>query len=161
MTTQIETATFGGGCFWGVEAIFRQQPGVIDAISGYEGGEQDNPTYQQVCSGDTGHAEVVEVSYDPTKISYEALLAVFFDNHNPTQLNKQGVDVGTQYRSAVFYHSPEQQQAAQQAIDTLAASKRFGDKVIVTEVTPASTFYKAEDYHQDYLAKNGLSSCHI
>lgn len=161
MTTKYETATFGGGCFWGVEAIFRQQAGVIEAFSGYEGGEQDNPTYQQVCTGATGHAEVVEVTFNPKLISYEELLTVFFDNHNPTELNRQGVDIGTQYRSAVFYHSPEQQQAAIAAIATLAQSARFNGKSIVTEVSPASTFYKAEEYHQDYLAKNGLGSCHI
>mgnify|MGYP000274157756 CR=1 FL=1 len=161
MTTQLETATFGGGCFWGVEAVFRQQDGVIEAFSGYEGGEKTNPTYQEVCTGSTGHAEVVEVSFDPTKISYQQLLTVFFDNHNPTQLNRQGVDIGTQYRSAVFYHSPAQQQAAKEAIETLANSERFKGKAIVTEITPASTFYKAEEYHQDYVAKNGLGSCHI
>jgi len=161
MTTQIETATFGGGCFWGVEAIFRQQTGVIEAFSGYEGGGQDNPTYQQVCGGETGHAEVVEVSYDPKSISYEALLAVFFDNHNPTELNRQGVDIGTQYRSAIFYHNGEQQLAANAAISEIVKHGRFGTKKIVTEVSPASTFFKAEEYHQDYLAKNGLGSCHI
>jgi len=161
MATQIETATFGGGCFWGVEAIFRQQTGVIDAFSGYEGGEQNDPTYQQVCSGNTGHAEVVEVTYDPKLISYEALLAVFFDNHNPTELNRQGVDIGTQYRSAIFYHNAEQELAASSAIAEITKLQRFGSKKIATEVTPASTFYKAEEYHQDYLAKNGLGSCHI
>ncbi len=161
MTTEYETATFGGGCFWGVEAVFRQQNGVIEAFSGYEGGEQDNPTYQQVCTGNTGHAEVVEVTFDPAIISYDTLLKVFFDNHNPTELNRQGVDIGTQYRSAVFYHSPEQQQAANATIEALAQSPRFNGKSIVTEVSPASTFYKAEEYHQDYLAKNGLGSCHI
>ncbi|MDP2560602.1 peptide-methionine (S)-S-oxide reductase MsrA [Psychrobium sp. 1_MG-2023] len=157
----MELATFGGGCFWGVEALFRQQDGVIDAVSGYEGGETDNPTYQQVCTGTTGHAEVVQVTFDPQKISYQQLLAVFFDNHNPTELNRQGVDVGTQYRSAVFFHDQVQQQDALAFIQQLSQSTRFADKTIVTEVTPATTFFKAEEYHQDYLAKNGLGSCHI
>jgi len=161
MSTQIETATFGGGCFWGVEAIFRQQGGVIEAFSGYEGGEQDNPTYKQVCSGTTGHAEVVEVSFDAKLISYEKLLDVFFSNHNPTELNRQGVDIGSQYRSAIFYHSAEQEAAAHAAILALSHSDRLGGKKIVTEVSQATTFYKAEEYHQDYLTKNGLGSCHI
>jgi len=161
MTNNIEKATFGAGCFWGVEALFRQQQGVIEAFSGYEGGAQDNPTYQQVCTGATGHAEVVEVTFDPSVISFDTLLGVFFDNHNPTQLNQQGVDIGSQYRSAVFYHSSAQQGAATTAIANLAKTPRFSGKNIVTEVTAASTFYKAEEYHQDYLAKNGLGSCHI
>ena len=156
----MQTATFGGGCFWGVEALFRQQNGVIEAFSGYEGGEQDAPTYQEVCTGATGHAEVVEVTFDESVISYQQLLSIFFENHNPTQLNRQGLDVGSQYRSAVFYHSSEQQAQAITAIEQLTAEKRFGDKSIVTEVSPASTFYKAEEYHQKYYAKNG-GSCSI
>ena len=156
----MQTATFGGGCFWGVEALFRQQNGVIEAFSGYEGGEQDAPTYQEVCTGATGHAEVVEVTFDESVISYQQLLSIFFENHNPTQLNRQGLDVGSQYRSAVFYHSREQQAQAITAIEQLTAEKRFGDKNIVTEVSPASTFYKAEEYHQKYYAKNG-GSCSI
>lgn len=156
----MQTATFGGGCFWGVEALFRQQNGVIEAFSGYEGGEQDAPTYQEVCTGATGHAEVVEVTFDESVISYQQLLSIFFENHNPTQLNRQGLDVGSQYRSAVFYHSSEQQAQAIAAIEQLTAEKRFGDKSIVTEVSPASTFYKAEEYHQKYYAKNG-GSCSI
>ena len=156
----MQTATFGGGCFWGVEALFRQQDGVIEAFSGYEGGEKDAPTYQEVCTGATGHAEVVEVTFDESVISYQQLLAIFFKNHNPTQLNRQGLDVGSQYRSAVFYHSSEQQAQAIAAIEQLTADKRFGDKNIVTEVSPASTFYKAEEYHQKYYAKNG-GSCSI
>lgn len=156
----MQTATFGGGCFWGVEALFRQQDGVIEAFSGYEGGEQDAPTYQDVCSGATGHAEVVEVSFDESVISYQQLLAIFFENHNPTQLNRQGLDVGSQYRSAVFYHNDEQQAQANNVIEQLTIEKRFGDKKIVTEVTPASIFYKAEEYHQKYYAKNG-GSCSI
>ncbi|WP_435273846.1 peptide-methionine (S)-S-oxide reductase MsrA [Psychrobium sp. nBUS_13] len=156
----MQTATFGGGCFWGVEALFRQQDGVIEAFSGYEGGEQDAPTYQDVCSGATGHAEVVEVTFDESVISYQQLLAIFFENHNPTQLNRQGLDVGSQYRSAVFYHNDEQQAQVNNVIEQLTTEKRFGDKKIVTEVTPASTFYKAEEYHQKYYAKNG-GSCSI
>ena len=156
----MNTATFGGGCFWGVEALFRQLPGVINATSGYEGGQQDNPTYQQICTGTTGHAEVVEVVFDPQLINYQQLLAVFFSNHNPTQLNQQGVDVGTQYRSAVFYHDQSQQQLASEYINALNEKNLFGGKKIVTQVTPATTFYRAEEYHQNYLTKNGLGSCH-
>ena len=155
-----EKATFGAGCFWGVEETFRQTPGVIDAVSGYAGGALANPTYQDVCSGRTGHAEVVEVTYDPAKVRYEDLLKVFFENHNPTTLNRQGPDVGTQYRSAVFFHSPEQKMIAEKMKSELAKSGVF-KKPIVTEVTPASTFYRAEEYHQRYLAKRGLSSCHL
>lgn len=156
----MQTATFGGGCFWGVEALFREQNGVIEAFSGYEGGDKENPTYKEVCTGSTGHAEVVEVTFDESKISYQQLLDIFFENHNPTELNRQGVDVGTQYRSAVFYHDATQQQLANETISRLTEEKRFGDKKIVTEVTPASTFFKAEEYHQQYFAKNG-GSCSI
>jgi len=155
-----EKATFGAGCFWGVEAAFQQTPGVITAVSGYAGGTLNNPTYQDVCTGRTGHAEVVEVTYDPAKVRYEDLLKVFFENHNPTTLNRQGPDVGTQYRSAVFFHSPEQQAAAEKMKTELDKSGVF-KKPIVTEVTPASTFYKAEEYHQKYLEKRGLTSCHL
>lgn len=154
-------ATFGAGCFWGVEAFFRQQDGVIEAISGYSGGELDNPTYQEVCSDSTGHAEVVEVTFDEAKVSYDQLLELFFANHNPCQLNRQGPDVGSQYRSAVFFHNQQQAQQARLKIEQLQQSDAFADRTIVTEVTPATTFYKAEEYHQNYLAKNGLSSCHI
>lgn len=156
----MQLATFGGGCFWGVEALFRAQDGVIEAFSGYEGGKSDGPTYQEVCTGSTGHAEVVQVSFDENIISYQDLLTIFFENHNPTELNRQGVDVGTQYRSAVFFHDGSQQQLAHKTIEKLLAQKRFGDKNIVTEVSPASTFYKAEEYHQRYYAKNG-GSCSI
>jgi len=155
-----EKATFGAGCFWGVEATFQQTPGVITAVSGYAGGTLENPTYQDVCTGRTGHAEVVEVTYDPAKVRYEDLLKVFFENHNPTTLNRQGPDVGTQYRSAVFFHSPEQQAAAEKMKTELDKSGVF-KKPITTEVTPASTFYKAEEYHQKYLEKRGLTSCHL
>ena len=157
----MQVATFGGGCFWGVEDFFRLQNGVIDAISGYEGGTTTDPTYQDICTGTTGHAEVVQVSYDADKISYQQLLTIFFSHHNPTQLNRLGHDVGTQYRSAVFFHNDDQQVMAQEFIAQLNSNDKFSGRKIVTEVTKASTFYKAEDYHQDYLAKNGLSSCHI
>ena len=153
-------ATFGAGCFWGVEASFRQMPGVLDAASGYEGGKLDNPTYRDVCTDMTGHAEVVEVDYDPSLIGYEQLLETFFSLHDPTQLNRQGPDWGTQYRSVVFFHSPEQEAAAHAMIERLTAEKRF-PKPIVTQVAPAQTFWRAEEYHQKYLEKRGLASCHI
>ncbi len=153
-------ATFGAGCFWGVEARFAQVPGVTATAVGYEGGALDNPTYREVCTDGTGHAEVVELDYDPAKVSYEQLLDLFFELHDPTQLNRQGPDWGKQYRSAVFYHSPEQEGAAKQTIARLTAEKRFS-KPIVTQVVPAETFWRAEDYHQKYLEKRGLASCHI
>jgi peptide-methionine (S)-S-oxide reductase len=153
-------ATFGAGCFWGVEASFRQLPGVLDAASGYEGGKLDHPTYRDVCTDLTGHAEVVEIDYNPEQISYEQLLEAFFGLHDPTQLNRQGPDWGTQYRSVIFYHSPEQQSAALAFIERLTAGKRF-PKPIVTQVEPAATFWRAEEYHQRYLEKRGLSTCHI
>lgn len=156
----MQLATFGGGCFWGVEDTFRQQAGVIEAFSGYEGGDKDEPTYQEVCAGTTGHAEVVQVSFDETVITFEQLLVIFFENHNPTELNRQGVDVGTQYRSAVFFHDESQQVQTTDFITQLTTDKRFGGKKIVTEVTPAATFYKAEEYHQQYFIKNG-GSCSI
>lgn len=152
-------ATFGAGCFWGVEAAFRKIEGVTATTVGYLGGILANPTYHDVCSGKTGHAEVVEVDYDPARVSYEELLDVFWSNHNPTTLNRQGPDIGTQYRSAIFFHTPEQQAAAQASKERQAASGRF-ERPIVTEITPTSTFYKAEDYHQQYLKKRGLASCH-
>jgi peptide-methionine (S)-S-oxide reductase len=155
-----EKATFGAGCFWGVEEDFRQVPGVIDAAVGYEGGTLDNPTYRDVCTDRTGHAEVVEVDYDPERVSYEDLLNVFWNNHNPTTLNRQGPDVGTQYRSVVFYHTPEQQATAVASKERLEREGRF-KRPIVTQIVPASTFYRAEEYHQQYLAKHGLSHCHI
>lgn len=155
-----ELATFGAGCFWGVEVTFRNVPGVKDAVVGYLGGTLPNPTYKDVCTGRTGHAEVVQVTYDPSEVSYDKLLDVFWENHNPTTLNRQGPDVGTQYRSAVFYHTPEQKRAAEESKALLEASARFR-RPIVTEITPASTFYLAEDYHQRYLEKRGLASCHV
>tara|TARA_R110002096_G_scaffold253688_1_gene446621 strand:+ start:1016 stop:1486 length:471 start_codon:yes stop_codon:yes gene_type:complete len=154
------TATFGAGCFWGVEEIFRTTDGVSDTAVGYTGGAKDQPTYQEVCSGNTGHAEVVQVQFDPEKISYDKLIDIFFDNHNPTQLNMQGPDVGTQYRSVIFVEDEEQKKIAEQKKEVLAASGRF-KKEIVTLIEPATAFWPAEDYHQKYLQKRGLSSCHI
>lgn len=139
---------------------FRNVPGVVDAKAGYLGGTLPNPTYKDVCTDRTGHAEVVEVEYDPARVSYEQLLDVFWNNHNPTTLNRQGPDVGTQYRSAIFYYSDEQRIAAEKSRDELARSGRFS-RPIVTEITPATTFYPAEEYHQRYLEKRGLASCHV
>ena len=148
-------ATFAAGCFWHVEALFRQVKGVKDANVGYIGGKLDNPTYQQVCTDTTGHAEAVQVEYDPQTVSYEQLLDVFWNNHNPTTLNRQGPDVGTQYRSAIFYHDSEQEKIAKESKKSLEDSGKF-DKPIVTEIVKAPTFYKAEDYHQRYFEKQGL-----
>jgi peptide-methionine (S)-S-oxide reductase len=155
-----QLATFGAGCFWGVEVAFRNVRGVKDAKVGYLGGTLANPTYRDVCTGRTGHAEVVQVEYDPTEVTYDRLLDVFWENHDPTTLNRQGPDVGTQYRSAIFYHSPEQKRAAEESKSRLEASGKLR-RPIVTEITDASTFYPAEDYHQQYLEKRGLASCHI
>ncbi len=155
-----ETATFGAGCFWGVEAAFRRVPGVTATAVGYEGGTRPNPTYADVCSHTTGHAEVVEVTYDPTRVSYADLLAVFWENHDPTQLNRQGPDVGDQYRSVIFYHTPEQQEVARASMAQLEASRRYRG-AIVTQIVPAETFYRAEDYHQQFLEKRGQAFCHI
>jgi peptide-methionine (S)-S-oxide reductase len=154
----MEKATFGAGCFWGVEAEFRNIRGVKDAVVGYLGGSLVNPTYRDVCTGTTGHAEVVQVDYDPKQVSYEELLDAFWAMHDPTTLNRQGPDVGTQYRSAIFWHSPEQEAAAiRSKQDRQARSSR----TIVTEVTPASEFYPAEGYHQRYLEKRGLATCRV
>ena len=153
-------ATFAAGCFWGVEATFRQVPGVTSTRVGYTGGEFANPTYKEVCTDRTGHAEAVEVEFDPTKVGYEQLLNVFWENHDPTQFNRQGPDYGSQYRSAIFFHSPEQEQEARVSKEALQNSGRFTRK-IVTQIVPAVTFYEAEDYHQQYLEKRGLASCHI
>ena len=153
-------ATFGAGCFWGVEEEFRKIPGVLATAVGYSGGKLDNPTYKDVCTDTTGHAEVVEVDYDPDRVAYDARLDVFWNGHNPTQLNRQGPDVGTQYRSAIFFHTPEQEAAARASKEELQKSGRF-PKPIVTEISPAQTFWRAEDYHQQYLAKRGLGSCHV
>jgi peptide-methionine (S)-S-oxide reductase len=155
-----EKATFGAGCFWGVEAAFRRVEGVVSATVGYGGGTAKNPTYKDVCSGETGHAEVAQVEYDPSKVTYETLLEVFWENHDPTTLNRQGPDVGTQYRSAIFFHTPEQEAAARRSRKNLEESGRHPDP-IVTEIAPVSTFYRAEEYHQQYLEKRGLSHCKI
>ena len=153
-----ETATFAAGCFWGVEKAFRQTSGVVATEVGYTGGHVSNPTYRRVCGGDTGHAEAVRVEYDPTKVTYERLLDIFWSRHDPTTLNRQGPDVGEQYRSAIFFHSPEQEAAAKASKERLSASGR-NSQPIVTEIVPASTFYRAEEYHQLYLAKRGQASC--
>ena len=155
-----ETATFAAGCFWGVEETFRQIPGVKATAVGYTGGHFDNPGYKDVCTDRTGHAEAVEVEFDPAQVSYEQLLKVFWENHDPTTLNRQGPDYGTQYRSAIFYHSPEQKAAAEKSKRELAASGKYS-REIVTEIVPATTFWRAEEYHQQYLEKNGMSSCHL
>ena len=156
----MEKATFGAGCFWGVEARFSEFTGVTDTAVGYEGGTLEHPTYKEVCTDRTGHAEVVEVTFDNTRISYEQLLGAFFSLHDPTQLNRQGPDWGTQYRSAIFTHSDEQARLAKAKIADLNASGTFRGR-IVTEVTPSTRFWKAEEYHQRYLEKRGMVSCHI
>ncbi|REK18203.1 MAG: peptide-methionine (S)-S-oxide reductase [Planctomycetota bacterium] len=153
-------ATFAAGCFWGVEAAFRQVQGVTNTAVGYTGGNTPDPTYEQVCTDRTGHAEAVEVEFDPEKVPYERLLEVFWQNHDPTQLNRQGPDHGSQYRSAIFTHTPEQQTAAEASKQALDESKKYRQP-IVTQIEPASTFYRAEEYHQQYLEKRGQSSCHI
>ena len=153
-------ATFGAGCFWGVEATFRNVDGVLDTAVGYMGGETDHPTYKDVCSGTTGHAEVVQLDYDPDVVSYEQLLDVFWEVHDPTQLNRQGPDVGDQYRSVIFYHDDAQRDAAERSKADLDESGRFG-RAIVTAIEPAQTFWPAEDYHQRYLEKRGLADCAI
>ncbi len=157
---KMKKATFGAGCFWGIEAAFRRVSGVVSTSVGYMGGTLENPTYKDVCSDRTGHAEVVEVLYDPARVSYDDLLKVFWENHDPTTLNRQGPDVGTQYRSAIFYHNDEQRVSAQSSKDRLQESGRFNSE-IVTEITPASQFYRAEEYHQQYLEKRGLATCTI
>jgi len=156
----MQKATFGAGCFWGVEAAFQKVKGVVSTTVGYSGGSLDHPSYEDVCTNRTGHAEVVQVEYDPSQVSYEELLEVFWNNHDPTTLNRQGPDIGTQYRSVIFYHSPEQKTAALAAKQKLASSHKY-KMPIVTQILPASTFWKAEDYHQQYLEKHGLSSCTI
>ncbi len=156
----MEKATFGAGCFWGVEVTLGQIPGVTETAVGYEGGALRNPTYKDVCTDRTGHAEVVELTFDPARVSYATLLDKFFALHDPTQLDRQGPDWGNQYRSVVFFHSPEQEVAARTTIERLAEAKRFR-KPIVTQVVPAETFWRAEDYHQKYLEKRGTVSCHI
>jgi peptide-methionine (S)-S-oxide reductase len=150
----MDTATFGAGCFWCVEAQFQLLDGVISVRSGFEGGHVKNPAYREVCNGTTGHAEVVEIVYDPAKISYEEMLAAFWQTHDPTQLNRQGNDIGTQYRSVIFYHNEKQKELAEKYKRDLNASGAW-DKPIVTEISPAAVFYKADDYHQNYYNENG------
>ncbi len=154
-----ETATFGAGCFWGVEAAFRKLPGVLDTSVGYSGGSTPTPTYEDVCRDDTGHAEVVRVHFDPSRLTYEQLVRVFFALHDPTQVNRQGPDVGDQYRSVIFTHSEAQAHVAARVRDELASSGRFR-KPIATQIVPATEFFRAEEYHQRYLEKRGLGSCH-
>jgi len=153
-------ATFGAGCFWGVEETFRKLPGVIDTEVGYMGGNKENPTYEEVCTDTTGHAEVVKIEYNPEEISYAQLLEVFWNNHNPTTLNRQGPDVGTQYRSVIFYYTEEQKRLAEASKKELDESGRYKNP-IVTEIVPADTFWRAEEYHQRYLQKRGLDSCQL
>ena len=155
-----EKAIFAAGCFWGVEAAFRKVPGVKATAVGYTGGTLENPTYEQVCTGRTGHAEAVEVDFDPAAVSFDDLLKAFWESHDPTTLNRQGPDVGSQYRSGIFYLNPDQQAKAEASKAAASQSGRF-KRPIVTEITPASPFYWAEDYHQQYLEKCGVESCHI
>jgi peptide-methionine (S)-S-oxide reductase len=154
----METATFGAGCFWGIEATFQKIKGVIKTTAGYMGGNLKNPTYEQVCTDKTGHAEVIQMIYNPKQINYEKLLEIFWEIHNPTQLNRQGPDIGIQYRSVIFYHNEKQKKLAEESKNK--QQKKYNKK-IVTEITPAIKFYPAEEYHQKYLEKQGLSSCKI
>ena len=158
--SSMAVATFGAGCFWGVEAAFRQIEGVTATSVGYAGGATEEPSYRDVCAGGTGHAEVVRVEYDPSRVSYQQLLTVFWENHDPTTMNRQGPDIGDQYRSAIFYHTPEQKLAAEQSKAALDKSGKFRNP-IVTQVEEAGPYYLAEDYHQQYLEKRGLSTCRI
>lgn len=153
-----ETATFGAGCFWGIEETFRRVPGVVETAVGFMGGTLPNPTYEDVCTGRTGHTEVVQVTYDPEKVSYRDLLNVFWNAHDPTTLNRQGPDIGTQYRSVIFYHTPEQEAAARESKEEMGRSKRFR-RPIVTAIQPAGEFWRAEEYHQQYFAKRGGGHC--
>jgi peptide-methionine (S)-S-oxide reductase len=157
----IEKATFGAGCFWGVEMKFAALPGVTATAVGYEGGSMDNPSYKDVCTDQTGHAEVVEMDFDNEKIRYEQILDAFFSLHDPTTMNRQGPDWGTQYRSAIFFHSPEQERQARAKIEQLTGERRFAPRQIITQVIPAQTLWRAEEYHQRYLEKRGQTSCHI
>jgi len=155
----MKKATFGAGCFWGVELAFSQNFGVTQTAVGYSGGKLPDPTYEMVCTGQSGHAEVVEVEYDPSKIEYSALLELFWSIHDPTTLNRQGPDIGTQYRSAIYFHDAEQESAARTSMEKLQQSDRFPSD-IVTEITTAPQFYRAEEYHQKYLEKRGMKNCH-
>jgi peptide-methionine (S)-S-oxide reductase len=156
---ELEQATFAAGCFWGVEAAFRQIKGVVETAVGYTGGTIPEPDYQKVCSGRTGHAEAVAILFDPAVVSYEKLLDTFWDIHDPTQVNRQGPDVGTSYRSAIFYHSPEQKKRAEASKARLAALEKYRGKTIATGIVPASQFWKAEEYHQQYFEKSGRGYC--
>jgi peptide-methionine (S)-S-oxide reductase len=155
-----EIATFGAGCFWGVEAAFGRIPGVLETAVGYSNGHMENPTYKDVCTDETGHAEVVQVTFDPAKVSFQQLLDAFWTIHDPTQVNRQGPDFGKQYRTAIFFHTPEQEAVAKASVAALNASGKF-KRPIATEITPAGKFYRAEEYHQKYLEKRGATSCHI
>ncbi len=155
-----QKATFAAGCFWGVESVFRHMPGVISTKVGYTGGNLPDPTYEQVCTDKTGHAEAIEIIFDPQQITYQQLLKIFWENHNPTTLNKQGPDIGAQYRSAIFYHNTEQEQIARKSKLELEKSGKF-NKPIVTEITAATEFYPAEEYHQNYNEKHNIRHCHI
>lgn len=154
-------ATFGGGCFWGVEYFFRQVPGVLNASSGYMGGDDRIKRYEEVKQGNSGHAEVVQVEFDEAQVSFTELLQVFWSNHNPTSLNRQGGDIGTQYRSVIFFHSKEQKEQAEASKLALTRSGKWGQRHIVTEIVPVKQFHRAEEYHQDYIQKNNLPSCHL
>lgn len=156
--TKLETATFAAGCFWGVEEAFRTLPGVKSTVVGYTGGTTENPSYEKVCSGKTHHAEAVQIEFNPKQISYEELLKVFWEIHNPTTMNRQGLDFGEQYRSAIFYNSPEQKKLAEKFKEGLKKTKKFKNK-IVTKIVPAPAFFKAEEYHQKYLLKKGAKVC--
>jgi peptide-methionine (S)-S-oxide reductase len=156
----MQVATFAAGCFWGVEAAFREIDGVASTRVGYTGGTVDHPTYRDVCSGRTGHAESVEVTFDPNVVTYDKLLDVFWENHDPTTLNRQGPDIGAQYRSAIFFHNSEQEAAAQASKEKQQSSAKY-KRDIVTEITPASTFWEAEDYHQQYFEKRGITHCRV
>lgn len=156
----MEKATFGAGCFWGVQTTFDRMDGVVETAVGYEGGTLENPSYRDVCTDRTGHAEVIEMTFDPARVSYRQLLDIFFSTHNPTQVNRQGPDHGSQYRSVIFFHMPEQRQAADETIARLTAARKFSQP-IVTQIVPAATFWTAEEYHQKYLEKRGMAACHI
>jgi peptide-methionine (S)-S-oxide reductase len=156
----IQLATFAAGCFWGVEEAFRTTKGVKSTMVGYTGGRLENPTYRDVCTNKTGHVEAVQVQFDPSEVSYEKLLDLFWSIHDPTTMNRQGTDVGSQYRSMILFHTPEQEEIAKKSKEDLAKSGRFKNK-IVTEIIPASTFYKAEEYHQQYYMKRGCGSCYV
>jgi peptide-methionine (S)-S-oxide reductase len=160
-SNNLQTATFAAGCFWGVDEEFRKVKGVKSTIVGYTGGWFEYPSYEHVCTDKTGHAEAIQIMYDSKEVSYEELLKVFWSIHNPTTKNRQGFDYGTQYRSAIFYHTPQQEEIARKSMEELEKSERFKNKRIMTEIVPATTFYKAEEYHQKYYQKKGGGSCYF